>query len=151
MNQNLSRAAKAAQQKAAYEANKFFETAQSQVTGRPVTLERMVGQSAPSLPDHHEYDNLETYRADVDSRTRERMTELKVLLDKEIENAKVVRIQKEEALKRENDQKLEAKALEKKEEKKGFVASLGRAAKRVRGRIGQVGKTKHEKGRGGGG
>jgi len=123
------------------EAKKMASSAQEQITGVPVSQ---------SLPDHNQFDNTAAYKQELQQRENQRMAELKAIIEQEMRNAKTQREQKAQEVAQLQAQQMSED--ENKDEKKGgFFASLGHAAKRMRGRLGQVGKGKMEKGRGGGG
>lgn len=133
----------------ASEGKNLFETAQAQMTGRP-SGERLGASQNVSLPDHNQFNDTEAYKQKLETVTNQRIDELRVRFQEEVKNARAAREQKAQEVSQQ--QTREMQATEKpEEEKKGILASLGRAAKRVKGRLGQVGKGKMEKGRGGGG
>lgn len=150
--QKAQAAAQAAKQGAINETQQVLRTAATQVTGsdrlpmmpRP---EHGIGQSSPNIPNPAQYDDLEAYRQKVTAETNQRMMQLKQMIDQEIAQAKMKREQEEQAIAQAQAAEMQKGSEEKEEEKKGFLASLSKAAKRVKGRLGQVGKGKMEKGR----
>lgn len=122
------------------EAKSVAQTASEQI-GIPV---------AQTLPDYNEFNNSDQFKEEVKAQESQRMAELRVIIENEMRNAKVLREQKVREIAQMQAQEMQ-KDENHEDKKTDFLASLGHAAKRIRGRLGQVGKGKMEKGRGGGG
>lgn len=150
--QKAAAAAQSAKQGAVNEAQQILRTAASQVTGAdrlpmmPQAPEG-IGQSNPNIPNPAQYDDLEAYRQKVTAETNQRMGQLKQIIENEMQSARAKREQEQQAIMQAQAAQMEQGNKEKEEEQKGFMAMVSRAAKRVKGRLGQVGKGKMEKGR----
>lgn len=135
------------------EFEKMGSTAKAQVTGTEQTP--ALGQSSPQIPNPNEIADTAAYRQNLEAQNQARIQELRVFINriKDQESQQIIAArQAQESAK--NIAEAQSQAMQgpkPQEEKKGIFASLGRAAKRVKGRLGQVGKGKMEKGRGGGG
>lgn len=121
------------------ETGKFASTARSQLTG--VETIPMARQATPTLPAVE--GNAEDYRQKVEDETKQRMTELKAIIEEELAKARAKREEQERLWQQAQREGLTED--KKVEEKQGSL--LSRAAKRVKGRLGQIGKGKMEKGK----
>lgn len=146
-------AAQSARQGAIDETQHLLRTAAGQVTGtdrapRPEQAPGF-GQSTPNIPDPNQHASTEALWAEEKRKNDERMAQLRAIIKKEEEEARAKRQQTEKAWQETQVQALQADAAKKQEEEKkgGILATLGRAAKRIKGRLGHVGKSKMEKGR----
>lgn len=150
--QKAQNAAQSARQGAINEAQQFINTAASQVAGvdRAPQMPRVEGQTsgaAPSLPDHTQEKQIEDYKNRLAAAEASRMKQLKAIIEGEIRAAGQRREQAERAVAEQQAQQMQAQSQNDKKEGKGFVAALGKAAKGIKGRLGQVGKGKSEKGK----
>ncbi len=131
------------------EAGAFARTAQSQVTG--VEARPAIGQSTPQLPPANQFATTQEYWQAQERQNEARLAELRKFvqniknLDEEQKRAEQIRAQQEQAVAQAQAAQMQETARE--ENKSGNV--LSRAVKRIKGRLGQVGKGKMEKGRGG--
>lgn len=147
--QKAQHAAQAAKQGALDETQQFLRTAASQVgVDRLPMAPRAegVGQSQPQVLPHQEFDDMAAYREQVKAKEAQRMSELKSIIEQEMAQARMKREQEQQAIAQAQVTEMQ-KDEQKEEEKKGLFATISRAAKRVKGRLGHVGKGKMEKGR----
>lgn len=121
------------------ETGKFASTARSQLTG--VETIPMARQATPTLPVVE--GNAEDYRQKVEDETKQRMTELKAIIEEELAKARAKREEQERLWQQAQREGLTEE--KKVEGKQGNL--LSRAAKRIKGRLGQIGKGKMEKGK----
>lgn len=145
-------AVQSAKQGAVNEAQQFLNTATSQVAGvdripQMPRTEAPMQQSAPAVPDHAQYQDMEAYRKRVDAETSSRMIQLKAIIDGEMRAATQKREQAERAIAEQQAQEMQAQSKKDEPEGKGFIAAVGKAARSIKGRLGQVGKGKSEKGK----
>lgn len=125
------------------ETGKFASTARSQLTG--VETIPMARQAPPALPEI-EGDNTEAYKQKVEEETRIRMGQLKAIIEEEAAKARAMREEKERLWEKAQKEGLtDEKGVT--QERQPNLVSL--AVKKIKGRLGQVGKGKMEKGRGG--
>lgn len=142
---------------AADEARNVAQAAVSQVTGTDTSpVARMeqspaLGQSAPNIPDPNQFNGTEQYRENLEQETKKRMAELKSIIEEEGQKARSNREQEEAQWQQAQEQIMKQDEIKKQEQEEkggGILASLGRAAKRIKGRLGQVaGQGKGEKGK----
>jgi len=134
-----------------HEAGGFVKTVGEQISGREQAPG--VGQSNPQIQNPDHFQDTQALWADEQKKNEDRMQQLRFLINQmgeEERKAKMASQQQQETW-----QKAQAEAMKaskpKEDEKKGMLASISRAAKRVKGRLGHVGKGKMEKGRAAGG
>lgn len=139
------KAAQVAAQNAKNETLRFLDSARSQVTGsetNPPGYER----KAPQLPDHNQYNETEEYRKRLDEESSQRMRQLKIVLEQEIERARAEREAKQQRVARDQAEQMAPPQPE--EKQAGLIAKISGAGKRIRGRLGQImGQGKSEKGK----
>lgn len=125
-----------------HEAKSFFETAKAQVASEGI------GQTRPQIPNPNQYPDTQSLWAEEQKKNEDRIRQLGYLINQisqEENKAREARAQQEQAW-----QKTQVEAMRKgtePEEKKGIIATIGRAAKRLKGRLSHTGKGKMEKGR----
>lgn len=154
----LAQAAQSAKQGAIRETQQALATAQSQVMGtdRPPLMPQApdlehvsaIGQSNPQLPPQQAGEDIEAYRQQVQQQAEKRMRELKNIIDQEMAQAAQKREQQQQQIAQAQAKQMEEMDKQGEEQGGGVVASLSRAAKRVKGRLGQImGHGKGEKGK----
>ena len=133
------------------EFEKLGRSAKTQVTGIEQTPG--LGQSNPQIADPNQFSNAEALWAQEQRKNDERVQQLRTMISqmKVDENeAKLKRQQQEQAWQKAQEEAMQA-GKPKEEDKRGFTAIISKATKRIKGRLGQVGKGKMEKGRAAGG
>lgn len=150
--QKAQQAAQSVRQGAVSEAQQFLNTAASQVTGTdrlpamPKIEDMNVQKPEPVAPEHAGYDNMDTYRAEVKEQETARMAQLKQIIDTEMQNARYKREQEQQNIAKAQEEQMQQDK-PKEEEKSGFLGFVSKAARSIKGRLGQVGKAKSEKGK----
>lgn len=127
------------------EFEKLGQTAKAQMTG---VEKPAIGASEPKIPDPNQFPSTEAMWAEEQKKNEERMRQLRVLINQIREDESKARQQKlkqEQAWQKAQEEMMQAG--KPKEEKKGFIGIISRASKRLKGRLGQIGKGKMEKGR----
>ena len=133
------------------EFEKLGRSAKTRVTGIEQTP--ALGQSNPQIADPNQFSNAEALWAQEQRKNDERVQQLRTMISqmKVDENeAKLKRQQQEQAWQKAQGEAMQA-GKPKEEDKRCFTAIISKATKRIKGRLGQVGKGKMEKGRAAGG
>lgn len=131
------------------EAGAFAKAAQSQILG--VEMRPALGQSSPQIPQVDQAASAAVYWQEEQRKNDARLAELRTFvrnlgnIEDEQKRAQQIRLQQEQAMAQ--AQQAAMQETERQDEQSGNV--LSRAVKRIKGRLGQVGKGKMEKGRGG--
>lgn len=128
------------------EFEKLGKTAKGQITGAESSP--AVGQSNPQIPNPNGFPNTEAMWAEEQKKNEDRMQQLRFLINQmKDDEARARQTKHEQEQIWQKTQEEAMKASKPADEKKGLVATISRAAKRVKGRLGQVGRGKMEKGR----
>lgn len=136
------------------EFEKLGQTAKAQITG--VEQAPAIGQTNLQIPNPNEFYDVAAYRAKLEADNQKRISQLRAFVRTQMEfedEQKRARMKMQEEAKRISEAQAQAMTAgkPKEEPKGGILSSLGRAAKRIKGRLGQIGKGKMEKGRAAGG